>query len=34
MSLNQARKNFREFSVIDLQFKEQVRHPLEEEQKE
>ena len=34
MSLNQARKNFKEFGVIDLQFKEHVRAPLEEELKE
>ena len=33
MSLNQARKNFKELRVIDLQFKEQVRPPLEEELK-
>ena len=34
VSLNQARKNFKEVGVIALQFKEQVRPPLEEELKE
>ncbi len=33
MSLNSARKNFKEIGVIDLQFKGQVRAPLEEELK-
>lgn len=31
MSLNQARRNFKEFGVIDLQFKKQVRPPSKEE---
>ncbi|WP_024772821.1 CPCC family cysteine-rich protein [Aquimarina macrocephali] len=34
MSLNQARRNFKELGVIDLQFEEQVRQPLEEELKD
>lgn len=34
MSLNQARVNFKEFGVIDLQFKEKVRPPLEDELKD
>ena len=31
MSLNQARKNFKKFGVVDLQFKEHVRPPRKEE---
>ncbi len=31
MSLNQARRNFKNFGAIDLQFKNQVRPPLNEE---
>ncbi len=34
MSLNKARENFKVFGVIDLQFKEQVRRPSEEELKD
>lgn len=31
MSLNQARRNFKTYGVIDLEFREQVRPPLKEE---
>lgn len=34
MSLNEARRNFKEFGVIDLEFKVQDRSPLEEELKD
>lgn len=34
MSLNQARKNFKKLGAIALQFKGQVRPPLEEEMKD
>ena len=34
MSLNQARRNFKDFGAIDLRFREQVRAPLKEELKD